>query len=171
MQLKDCYFLGTITKAHGYKGELNVHLDTDEPQAYKNLESVFIEQNGLLVPFFLKKAQLHKNNHLRIMFEDFDEPESLIGRAIYLPLSTLPKLEGNKFYYHEVIGYKVLSIDNQSVGIIQSVRDTTSQDLFEILSDDEKEILIPVIDDWIIKVDRIEKTITVDLPDGLLDVF
>ena len=171
MQLKDCYFLGTITKAHGYKGELNVHLDTDEPQAYKNLESVFIEQNGLLVPFFLKKAQLHKNNHLRIMLEDFDEPESLIGRAIYLPLSTLPKLEGNKFYYHEVIGYKVLSIDNQSVGIIQSVRDTTSQDLFEILSDDEKEILIPVIDDWIIKVDRIEKTITVDLPDGLLDVF
>lgn len=171
MQLKDCYFLGTITKAHGYKGELNVHLDTDEPQAYKNLESVFIEQNGLLVPFFLKKAQLHKNNHLRIMLEDFDEPESLIGRAIYLPLSTLPKLEGNKFYYHEVIGYKVLSIDNQSVGIIQSVRDTTSQDLFEILSDDEKEILIPVIDDWILKVDRKEKTITVDLPDGLLDVF
>ena len=58
MQIKDCYFLGTITKAHGYKGELNVHLDTDEPQAYKNLESIFIEKNGLLIPFFLKKSQI-----------------------------------------------------------------------------------------------------------------
>ena len=171
MQLSDCYFLGTITKAHGYKGELNVHLDTDEPESYQNLESVLIEKNGLLVPFFLTKAKLHKGNHLRIMLEDFDDPESLIGRAIYLPLSTLPKLEGNKFYYHEVVGFKVITDDDIEVGTIEHVRDTNAQDLFEIKSNDNREILIPVIDEWILKIDRKEKSISVNLPDGLLEVF
>ena len=171
MQIKDCYFLGTITKAHGYKGELNVHLDTDEPEAYKKLESIFIERNGLLVPFFLKKSQLHKGNHLRILLEDFDEPESLIGRNIYLPLQSLPDLGENKFYYHEIIGYQMINEDGVEVGEIINVRDTTAQDLFEINSPDGKEILIPVIDQWILEVDDHKKTIRVSLPDGLLDVF
>lgn len=171
MQLEDCYFLGTITKAHGYKGELNVHLDTDEPNAYKNLESIFIEKNGLLVPFFLKKAQIHKGNHLRIMIEDFDDPESLIGRSIYLPLSTLPELDENQFYYHEVKNYSMLTEEGVVVGEIVNVRDTTAQDLFEVNSPDGKEILIPVIDEFIVSVDHNKKTITVSLPDGLLDIF
>lgn len=171
MQIQDCYYVGTITKAHGYKGELNVHLDTDEPQTYQNLESIFIERNGLLVPFFLTKAQLHKTNHLRIILEDFDEPESLIGRDIYLPLTTLPPLEGNKFYYHEIIGFQAVNKEIQTIGTIQNVRDTSAQDLFEIISTDQKEILIPVIDEWIVEVNRATQTIILDLPDGLLDVF
>lgn len=171
MQIKDCYYLGTITKAHGYKGELNVHLDTDEPQAYKNLESIFIEKNGLLVPFFLKKSQLHKGNHLRILIEDFEDPNALIGRDVYLPLSSLPKLDENKFYYHDILGFQVLSSNNELIGDIQNVRDTTSQDLFEINSPDGKEILIPVIDQWILDVDHNKKTIKLELPDGLLDIF
>lgn len=171
MQIEDCYFLGTITKAHGYKGELNVHLDTDEPNAYRNLESIFIEKNGLLVPFFLKKAKLHKGNHLRIVIEDFDEPESLIGRSIYLPLESLPELDDDQFYYHEIKNYSMLTEEGILVGEIMGVRDTTAQDLFEINSPDGKEILIPVIDEFIVSIDHNKKTITVSLPDGLLDIF
>ena len=171
MQQKDCYYLGAITKAHGYKGELIIHMDTDEPHAYNNLESIFIERNGLLVPFFLKKAQLHKEKNLRILLEDFDEPTSLIGRNVFLPLSTLPSLADDKFYYHEVVGFKALNVHNQLIGEIQHVRDTGSQDLFEILSTDQKEILIPVIDEWIVEVNKAEKLIRLNLPEGLLDVF
>ncbi|MGI9525811.1 MAG: ribosome maturation factor RimM [Weeksellaceae bacterium] len=171
MQKKDCYYLGTITKAHGYKGELNVHLDTDQPEFYKNLESVFIEKNGLLVPFFLTKAQLHKKNHLRIILEDFDDPTVLIGRDIYLPLSTLPPLEGNKFYYHEVVGYKMVDGEGQEIGDISFVRDTTSQNLFEVLTPSDKTILVPVIDEWIVKVDRENHKIHMNLPEGLVEIF
>lgn len=172
MQKKDCYYLGTITKAHGYKGELNVHLDTDEPEYYKNLESIFIERNGLLVPFFLKKAQIHRGQHLRIILEDFDEPETLIGREVYLPLTTLPPLEGNKFYYHEVVGFTIIDANsNSEIGEVTFVRDTTSQDLFEVTNKSGKEILVPVIDSWIQKVDRENKIIYMQLPEGLIDVF
>lgn len=163
--------MGTITKAHGYKGELNVHLDTDQPAYYKNLESVFIEKNGLLVPFFLTKAQLHKKNHLRIIIEDFEDPNSLIGRDLYLPLSTLPPLKGNKFYFHEVVGYKMVDDQNTEIGEITFVRDTTSQDLFEVLNQSGKTILVPIIDEWIIEVDRENKKIRMQLPEGLVEVF
>lgn len=163
--------MGTITKKHGYKGELNLHLDTDEPEMYNNLESIFVENSGLLVPFFLKKAKTHKGNNLRIILEDFDNPESLIGRNAYLPLSTLPKLSGNKFYFHEVLGFNIISEEGNNIGEIVFVRDTSSQDLFEVKNSKGQEILIPVIDEWIVDVNRSDSTITMNLPDGLLDVF
>lgn len=163
--------MGTITKKHGYKGELNLHLDTDEPEMYNNLESIFVENSGLLIPFFLKKAKIHKGNNLRIILEDFDNPESLIGRNSYLPLSTLDKLSGNKFYFHEVLGFNIISEVGYNIGEIVYVRDTNSQDLFEVINSKGQEILIPVIDDWILNVNRLDSTITMKLPDGLLDIF
>ena len=170
MQKKDCYLLGTITKAIGYKGELNLFLDTDEPETYKNLESIFVEQNGLLVPFFLKKAELQRGQHLRILIEDFDQPERLIGRQVFLPLSTLPKLEGDKFYYHEIIDFSVTAGGKQ-IGKVKEVRDTTAQVLVVVQTPEEKEILIPLIDEWLGKVNRSEKSISFNLPEGFLEVF
>lgn len=163
--------MGTITKAIGYKGELNLFLDTDEPDAYKNLESIFIEQNGLLVPFFLEKAQIHRNQHLRILIEDFPEPERLIGRNVFLPLSTLPKLGADKFYYHEIIGFTAKDTTDKSIGKIKEVRDTSAQELLVIETPESKEILVPLIDEWIIKVDKKNKLFVLDLPSGLLEVF
>ncbi len=171
MQIEDCYYVGTITRTHGYKGELIVKLDTDDPYYYKNLESVLLEQNGLLVPFFLKSCSVYKNSSLRVEFEGVDEPEFLIGRNLYLPLNTLPPLTGNKFYYHEITGFNVVDEKLGEIGIITGVREANAQDLFEIKGPQGQEILIPIIDDWIVKVDRNKKTIVVKTPDGLLDLF
>ena len=55
MQKEDCYFLGKITRKHGLSGNLILKLDTDQPEIYKKLESIFVEINGLLVPFFIEK--------------------------------------------------------------------------------------------------------------------
>ncbi|QAR31557.1 16S rRNA processing protein RimM [Ornithobacterium rhinotracheale] len=170
MQKQDCYLLGTITKAIGYKGELNLFLDTDEPETYQNLESIFVEQHGLLVPFFLKKAELHRGNHLRILIEDCPDPERMIGKQVFLPLSTLPALEGNKFYYHEIIGFDVIA-DGKKIGTVKEVRDTTAQDLLVVQTNDGKEILIPLIDEWLQEVNRAEKSISFNLPEGFLSIF
>ena len=170
MQKKDCYLLGTITKAIGYKGELNLFLDTDEPEIYQNLESIFVEQNGLLVPFFLKKAELQRTQHLRILIEDFNEPERLIGRQVFLPLSTLPKLEGNKFYYHEIVDFTVIT-NSKEVGKVKEIRDTAAQVLVVVQTPEQREILIPLIDEWLLEVNRTEKSISFELPEGFLEVF
>ena len=98
MRKKDCFYLGKIAKKFSFKGEVLMYLDTDEPDLYENLESVFVEKNKDLVPFFIEKSSIHKNTFLRIKFEDIDTEEDadqVMGCAVYLPLTMLPKLEGN----------------------------------------------------------------------------
>ena len=96
--------------------------------------------------------------------------EQSIGKNVFLPLTTLPKLSGNKFYYHEVIGFEIREEDGKSCGNIVEVNDQTAQHYF-ILKLADKEIIIPIIKDWILEVNREEKFITMRLPEGLMDVF
>jgi len=173
MDIKDCFFLGKIVKKYSFKGELLIKLDTDEPELYENLDSMLIDLRGSLVPFFVESSQLHKSELLRVKFEDVDteaDADSLIKSNIYLPLSVLPELEDDKFYFHEIIGFKVEDKNFGTVGIIKAVNDSTAQSLFEI-DRDGIEILIPMNDEFISKVDKPNKTIFVDTPEGLIDLY
>ena len=108
-----------------------------------------------------------------LKFEDIDSEEDaddLMKAELYLPLDLLPKLEGNQFYYHEIIGFTIKDSSFGEVGIITSVNDTTAQALFEI-DRNGVEILIPMNDEFIEKVDRASKTIVVTTPEGLIDLY
>ena len=173
MRKEDCFYLGKIAKKFSYKGEVLIWLDTDEPELYKNMESVFVEQNKHLVPFFIVTSSLHKGDFLRTRFEDIDSEEdadSIMGNAVYLPLSSLPKLEGNKFYFHEVIGFDAEDQRLGVIGKIVSINDSSAQPLFEILKGDV-EILVPMIDDFIVKIDRENKKVVLNTPEGLVDLY
>ena len=173
MRKEDCFYLGKIVRKHSFKGEVVIKLDTDEPDLYKNMESVYVEFGTNLVPFFIEKSSLHKGNQLRVQFEDVyseEEADSILKSDIYLPLDLLPKLDGNKFYYHEVIGFHVIDSKFGKVGYITNINDKAAQPLFEI-DKEGKEIFIPLIDDFIIKVDRNEKIIHVKTPEGLIEMY
>ncbi|MDF0716936.1 ribosome maturation factor RimM [Muricauda sp. 334s03] len=173
MRKEDCFYLGKVVSKYSFKGEVLVKLDTDEPDIYENMESVLVSFGNNLIPFFIDRCRLHKSNLLRIDFEEVkDEPsaDKLIGSELYLPLTMLPPLKGNKFYYHEVIGFTILDEVHGNIGIVESVNDSASQDLFEIKKGD-KELLIPISDDIITKVDRENKTIHVKTPEGLVDLY
>ena len=116
---------------------------------------------------------MHKSNLLRIRFEDISsesDADRIIGSHLYLPLEFLPKLSGNKFYYHEIIGFEVIDSQHGNIGIITGVNDSVSQALFEVKKDD-KELLIPVADNIIDKVDRDNKTLYVTSPEGLVELY
>lgn len=172
MRKEDCYFLGKITRKHGLSGNVILKLDTDQPELYKKLESIFVEINGLLVPFFIEKVAWSKQDSLNLLFKNSNENlvEQLLGKNVFLPLSTLPKLTGNQFYYHEVIGFEILEEDGKTCGKIESVNDQTAQHYF-VLNFAQKEIVIPIIKEWILEVNRDEKFIKMRLPEGLMDVF
>ncbi|MBF6641777.1 16S rRNA processing protein RimM [Flavobacterium sp. J49] len=173
MRKEDCFYLGKIAKKFSFKGEVLIYLDTDEPELYENMESVFVEFNKNLVPFFIENSALHKNDFLRVQFEDVDseeEADKLIGCEIYLPLNMLPKLEGNKFYFHEVIGFE---IEDQRLGVfgkIVSINDTSAQPLFEVVNG-SVEILVPMIDQFLVKIDRENKKVVMNLPEGLIEMY
>ncbi|WP_047418468.1 ribosome maturation factor RimM [Cellulophaga sp. Hel_I_12] len=173
MLKKDCFYLGKIVSKYSFKGEVLIKLDTDEPEEYENLESVFISLGNNLVPFFIKKSSLHKSTLLRVRFEELineSDADRVMGSEIYLPLTLLPKLTGTKFYFHEIIGFTLLDSVHGDIGIVESVNDTTSQALFEVKKDG-KELLIPINDQIITKVDRELKTIHVTTPEGLVDLY
>ncbi len=172
MRKEDCYFLGKITRKHGLAGNVILKLDTDQPKLYNKLESIFVEINGLLVPFFIDKISWSKSDALIILFKNSTESlaDQVIGKDVYLPLSTLPKLSGKQFYYHEVIGFEVREEDGKSCGLIGSVNDHTAQHYFHLRLA-EHDVVIPIIKDWILEVNREEKFIEMRLPEGLMDVF
>jgi 16S rRNA processing protein RimM len=173
MRKEDCFYLGKIVKKYSFKGELLAKLDTDQPELYEDLDAVFVQLGRDFLPFFVEKSSLHKSDLLRLKFEDVDtedDAEQLLKCELYLPLAALPKLEGNKFYYHEIVGFTVEDVNFGTVGTIVSVNDTTAQPLFEI-DRNGIEILIPMNDDIIQKVDREAKVIHVETPEGLIDLY
>ncbi|MBT8308290.1 MAG: ribosome maturation factor RimM [Maribacter sp.] len=168
-----CFYLGKVVSKYSFKGEVLAKLDTDEPESYENMESVFVSLGNNLVPFFIDKCRLHKSNLLRIDFEEVkteNDADRIMGSELYLPLSFLPELSGNKFYFHEVIGFTVMDSVHGNIGTIKSINDSTSQALFEI-EKEGNEILIPINDEIITKLDRENNTIFITTPEGLVELY
>lgn len=173
MKQEQCFQLGTIIRKVGTDGRVSVQLDTDNPKHYQKTESVFVELHGKLVPFFISGFKLMPDGSAQVKFDDIDSEEQnkpLIGCNVYLPLDKLPVLKGNKFYYHDIIGWEFYDHTTQKVaGIIADVLENNPNDLL-LVRTGEEEILIPLADHWLTKVDRTNNRIEMTLPDGLLDV-
>ena len=173
MRKEDCFYLGKIVRKHSFKGEVVIKLDTDEPELYENMESVFVLHGTNLIPFFIEKSLLQKGNQLRTKFEGVDTEEdadSILKSGVYLPLTMLPKLTGNKFYFHEIIGFQLEDVNYGVVGEIVGVNDKTAQPLFEV-DKEGVEVFIPMIDHFIKKIDRPNKKVIVETPEGLIDLY
>jgi len=177
MNIEECFYLGYTSKVHGKQGELIAKLDVDNPEKYNKLESVLVRLNkndNSLIPFFISHAQVLNNGTVKLKIDDINDvvqAELLVGKELFLPLTKLPKLSGNKFYYHEVIGFQVIDKVKGNIGEIFNVLEFPQQAVLEIKNAQEKEILIPITDQIIKTVDRAEKTITIETPEGLIDIY
>ena len=171
MGFDECYQLGHVVKTHGLKGELTVFLDVDDPSKYKKLESVFIDLNGKLIPFFIQSFKLQKD-HATISLEDVSEIQAaqpLVGKNLYLPLNTLPKLSGGKYYFHQLVGCMLLDGPDE-IGLVKELYETPTGSLLGV-DHHGTEVLVPIADDIILTVDLDQQKIVAQLPAGLLDVY
>ena len=172
MNKDTCYLLGQITKLHGLSGEVTAFFDVDVPEEYEELESVFVDINNKLVPFFIEYLEVTPKKII-LKFEDTNSAEAaekLIGKELYLPLTSLPPLSGKSFYYHEIIGFTVIDAAFGEVGPVKEVYSNASQDLIAC-DHNGKEVLIPVSDELIEKIDREEERIYLQLPEGLVQLY
>lgn len=169
---EDNFYIGRIVKIHGFKGEVVLRLDTDIPEAYEQMESLFLQRAEAMIPFFIQRSSL-SGQFLRMKLEGVDTEEEarrLVRSEAYLPIECLPELEEDQFYYHEIIGYRVVDKTAGEIGSVKRVNDAPVQPLFEIDSHG-KEILVPVVDDFIEKLDKKDRTLYLNLPDGLLNLY
>ncbi len=173
MNKDQCFQIGRIAKVHGLRGEVNVVLDVDYPEDYEGLEHLFIEQKGRLVPFFLEHFVIQPGDRALAKFEELDtieSVESLVGSEAYLPLTELPQLEEGQYYFHELVGFEVIDETLGLIGPIQIIYDLETQDLLGVIHQG-KEVLIPIQDGIIAKVDKAAKKVYCQLPEGLLDIY
>jgi 16S rRNA processing protein RimM len=172
MTKDDCYELGKVVKTHGLKGELSIYLDVDVPGEYEELDSLLVEREGQLVPYFVEALNLQGQRAIVKLEEvnDITTASELVGCPLWLTLDNLPELDEDQFYYHEIVGYSVVDVESGPIGRVASVATLPHQDLL-VVDHLGHEVLIPITDDIVLGHDAEAKTITVRLPEGLLDVY
>ena len=171
MNKHDCFFLGTIVSKFSFKGEILLKVDSDEIE-FKKLKTLFLETDGALVPFEIKNVMLHKSSLLRLKLENIDNEEKaikILRSEVYLPKKDLPKLSGNKFYFHEIINFSVIDNNFGDIGTVVRVNDQTSQPILIVLKND-KELMIPLVDEFLVEVKRKEKKLVFNLPEGITEL-
>lgn len=173
MEMEGYFYVGKILKLFASKGALLAYLDVDDPEDYINLESVFVRMNNQLIPFFIQNIELRHKNNVVLTFEDVDNPEQasmLTGCEMFLPLDILPPLTGNRFYYHEIKGFSVIDKIYGEAGVVEEVMEYPHQAVMRI-NNKGKEILIPISDEIIAEVDRINRILHIIAPEGLIDLY
>jgi 16S rRNA processing protein RimM len=172
MNKEDCYELGYIVKPLGLKGEMAVMLDVDFPEDYQDLESIFIEINGSLVPHTVDFLKIN-GNKISLQLEDInsvEKAEKLRTKKLYLPLEELPELEDGEYYLHELVGYQVIDKEHGQIGEVQVIYNLPAQDLLAV-THKGVEVMIPMNEAIIKEINHTQKTIYTQLPEGLLEIY
>ena len=172
---EECFYLGYLSKTYGIKGELIAKLDVDTPDKYQCITSLFIELAPNIAPVSIAvlEIRISLNGVARILFEGINTIEKakpMVGKSLFLPLTMLPSLKENLFYFHEIIGFDVLDVNHGNIGKVDEVLEYPHQAIIQV-KNGNKEILIPAIDKMIVKVDRKNNILEVNTPDGLIDVY
>jgi len=173
MHKADCFHLGYIAKLHGFKGEVSLFLDVTNPADYTTLDALFVDLNNQLTPFFVESIQLGSKGFARLRLEGVEDEASarrLLRKAVYLPAQILPELEGLHFYDHEIVGFTAIDANYGEFGIVEQVIDLKTNPLLQI-NKDGKEVLIPLIEGAVTKVDRKKKELHLQTPKGLIELY
>ena len=118
----------------------------------------------------------HRNGPIEQVLLSFEESnnrnaaEALIGSTLYFPEDSLPKLEEGRFYYFEVVGYRIVDKRLGELGIVSGFYDGPAQDILA-MEYQGKEVLIPITDHFVLTADHSTKQILTSLPEGLLESY
>ena len=147
-------------------------LDVDNPYDYQNLDRLLIDLGGVLTPFFISSIRIKNNGFADLRLEGVenkDDAVRLSGKEVFLPMTDLPDLPEDEYYLHDLEGMEVIDALSGGLGKVKRVLDYSNNPLLEII-DGDKEILIPIHDEFIQTVDKKKMIIEVDLPEGLIEV-
>ena len=165
---EDVYKIGRLGKAHGVKGEVSFQFDDDIFDT-ADADYLILDIDGILVPFFMEEYRFRNDSLALIKFCDVDTQQrasELTGCNVYFPRSIADeKAEGLSL--SSLVGFDLIEANGKGkVGTIAAIDDTTQNILFEL----EDGTLIPASDDLITDINTQQRQITMQIPEGLLDI-
>ena len=164
--------VGKLTGTHGIKGMLKLHSYSGNMESLAEARAVTIRfQDGKLQELGLKQIA---GNGSRILvslqgFNEINQVQYLVGSELCLLRSQLPETGSDEYYWSDLLGLKVLTVDGLELGIIKDIFETGSSDIYVVRSND-REYLIPAIADVISSVDLQKRVMLITPLEGLLDL-
>jgi 16S rRNA processing protein RimM len=163
--------IGQFNKTHGIHGEIAFTF-TDDIFDRSDSPYLVCEMEGIFVPFFIDEYRFRSENSGLMKLKNItteEQARTFYNKEIFYPKSFLPSDEeqdtGSDFY----IGYTVVDKNLGEIGVISEIENSTINVLF-VVKRKKQELLIPASDEYVCEIDDVEKTILMDIPEGLLDL-
>jgi 16S rRNA processing protein RimM len=167
------YCVGYFSKLHGYKGELTGTLDTDNVRDYVSLKHIFIEIKGQLTPYFVELIEYKTNSTVKVKLEGIESEEKarlLLKSSIFINKTDMSESDQNRASLREIVGFKVIDDEKGEIGTVQRIEEINNNPLI-VINSEKKEILLPLNEDFIQKIDQQKKVLFVQAPEGLIDFY
>lgn len=166
----ELFFLavGLIRKPHGVRGEVQMTVLTDFPERLTTGRTVYLGERHLQVT--IKTRRTHQDM-LLLTFEEFPDRssvETLRNQTIFVPVDEAPELPDGEYFHHEILGLQVITEAGELLGEVVDILETGANDVCVVLNAQEREILLPIIDDVILNINLSEGRLLVRLLPGLL---
>lgn len=168
------YNVGKIVNTHGIRGELKIISTTDFPELRfaKGSQLIFVEgDSGRRETATVESAREHKGMFI-VRFKEWDninQVEQYKGWAAKVDEEDLAELDEDEYYFHEIIGCAVMTVEGEKLGEIKEILTPGANHVWVVKRPKGKDVLIPVIDEVVKEVDVEEKRVIVELMEGLLE--
>jgi 16S rRNA processing protein RimM len=169
MGKEDFLPMGKVVGTHGIQGTLKVYSDSGSWSLFESGSSIFIQNHdGDVNSWQIKWARPHKRFMLLSLegVSTLEQAQSFKGARFLVDKAALPQLEEGAYYWFDLIGLRVFSMDGSLLGKIESIIETGSNDVY-VVRDGNRETLVPALTKVVKAVDLESKTMQVDLPEGL----
>ena len=171
IKAENVYRIGLINKPHGVHGELLFTFDDD---IFDRVEADYIVclMDGILVPFFFESYRFRSNSTALIKLEGIDTEQQarrMTNVEVFFPKEHAEELEDNELTWNYFVDFLIKDVDKGEIGKVTDVDDSTINTLF-VVDHNGTELLIPAQEDFIVDLDRENRVITMNLPEGLLSL-
>jgi 16S rRNA processing protein RimM len=164
------FSLGKITRPHGIAGEVKVQTPPEFLTALEGIKQVYLRfPNAQPVPYKIRSYRLHQDAVLLKFFKVVtrNHSEALRGAEVLIASDDLPRLSEGQYYAHQLIGMAVQREGGEVLGTLSEVLATGSNDVYVVKKPDDTELLLPVLESVVRKIDLQKRVITVLVPEGL----
>jgi 16S rRNA processing protein RimM len=165
--------IGKITAVHGLEGRVVLRHSLEDKGVWSKLPHIFIEiQRESYIPYFIEDRKVMNPNEVLLKLDEIDSVEvarTISGKNVYLEEEVFARLKP-KAISGSMVGFSITDKRIGRLGTIEDIFETPGQ-VLAVLHYQGKEILVPLVDATVVKVDGAAKMIHVDLPEGLLDVY
>ncbi|MCK4389763.1 MAG: 16S rRNA processing protein RimM [Desulfobacterales bacterium] len=165
--------IGKVAGTHGVKGYLKVSSYAESIDSFAPGKELFLRRKGKpIVSFRIESAHPHKRGILLALegIASVDVAKEWVGYELCVDKTTLPEPEEATYYWHQIIGLEVFTVDDRRLGRVAAIFPTGSNDVY-VVRDGKKEVLVPAIDSVVVDIDLTHEILRVDLPEGLEEIL